>query len=104
MDVPHTVTDDDKKNENAEEALRKRQLAEDAETRRVRGPQRPADEVPAPAAAPATPAPAPVAAKPARPVRPAVAAPARPVTRDMGSARPTSEPAASEPKEPSKTP
>jgi len=45
MDVQHNVTDEDRQYANAEEALRKRQLAEDQETRRVRGPQRPADQL-----------------------------------------------------------
>lgn len=49
MDVHHTVTDADRQPENAETALRARQEKEDAETLRVRGPQRPADQVaPAP--------------------------------------------------------
>ncbi|MEO8682670.1 MAG: hypothetical protein ABI665_26720 [Vicinamibacterales bacterium] len=84
MDVKHEVSTADRDPENADAALRKRQDAEDAETRRVRGPQRPADQVNAPAPVqaaavpnsptpatlhpappPAAPTPAPVPAPPA---------------------------------------
>lgn len=46
MDVPHDMTDDDRRPERAESALQERQRKEDAETVRVRGPQRPADTLP----------------------------------------------------------
>lgn len=74
MDVQHHVTDEDRKPENAERALRDRQAAEDAETLRVRGPQRPADQVsapPAPAPEPVTPKANPVTPVKVRPTEPA---------------------------------
>lgn len=43
MQVDHDVTDDDRRPENLEAAHQRRQAAEDAETVRVRGPQRPGD-------------------------------------------------------------
>ncbi len=44
MQVNHNVTEDDKRPENLTAAHERRQEAENAETVRVRGPQRPADE------------------------------------------------------------
>jgi len=67
MDVQHDITDADRQPENADAALRRRQEAEDAETLRVRGPQRPGQQAPVAAASTPRPTPSPTPGTPVGP-------------------------------------
>lgn len=99
MDVKHEVSEDERRPERAEAALQERQKAEDAETLRVRGPQRPADNIAAAEAPAPTPTPTPTPpAKPVAPGRPVSPVTVRPKTVVApGPAQPVTEHTAEKP-------